>query len=229
MEHWFGTCNRGIWGQKKKKNLTCGWSFKLEPKSQLEGLGWITAGFVLMYCGHQIASLLLYCLWLLREQQVRMDGSKQTRRYWGIFQYVIGLEVEVQTTNPTRATQLEHTIISYQWIDRHWEKAFNGTRSGVMVGMLSCHEHTLEHCSFSLSQNGAQPVLLQLFIQDWVYKWHKYRLRHRKKNNVAGAFLFLDEPCLLVPSDTLRLVRYLTDSLSSHNSQVQIDCCYSMC
>lgn len=60
----------------KEKTLTCGCSFKLEPESQFGGLGWITTGFVLMCCGHQIASLLLHCFWLLRGQQVHTDVSE---------------------------------------------------------------------------------------------------------------------------------------------------------
>lgn len=105
VEDFLCTYTRGIQG---RKNPTCGWSFKLEPECQLKGLGWITTGFVLMCCGHQIASLLLYCFWLLGGQQVHMDGSKQTCPSRGILrlQYLIGLEEEVLTTNPARATQL---------------------------------------------------------------------------------------------------------------------------
>lgn len=51
------TYNRGIQGEKHP--FACGRSFKWEPKTQLEGSGWITTSFVLMCCGHQIASLSL--------------------------------------------------------------------------------------------------------------------------------------------------------------------------
>lgn len=139
---------------RKKNSLTCGWSFKLEPESQLNGLGWITTGFVLMCCGHQIASLLLYCFWLVRGQQVHMDGWKQTHPSWGIprLQCLIGLEEEVLNTNPTRATQLgTYNYVtpmdrqglgeSFLW---HEVKSYGGN------ALLS--RPLLEPSSFSLSQ-----------------------------------------------------------------------------
>lgn len=158
---------------KGKKCLTCGWAFKLEPESQLKGLGWITTGFVSMCCGHQIASLLLYCFWLLGGQQVHMDGSKQTRPCCGILrlQYLIGHKEEVLTTNPTRATQPR----TY-----NYKKAFHGMRSRAMVGMLLM-SRTLFFFFFSVNE---APIHTKK-------QWHKYRRRHQKKNNVVDSFSYL--------------------------------------
>lgn len=108
VEDFFCAYNRGIQGEKQP--LTCGWSFKWEPKRQLEGSGWITTSFVLMCCGHQIASrgaAAATAFGLLRGHSVHMDGSKQTHPCWGILrlQCLVGLE-EALTTNLTRATQL---------------------------------------------------------------------------------------------------------------------------
>lgn len=73
----------------------------------------------------------------------RAQNKHATTEGFFVFGYLIGLEV--LTTNPTRATQLEHTIISYQWIQTgSGRNPFCGTRSRrVMVGMLSCHENCL--------------------------------------------------------------------------------------
>ena len=70
----------------------------------------------------------------------------------GILQYLIGMEEEVLTTNPTRATLLEHRIISYQWIDSHWERALYGVRSTSNGGNAPMSRKQLEPCSFSLSK-----------------------------------------------------------------------------
>lgn len=113
---------RGIQEEEKEKPHACGWSFKLEPESQLKGLGWITTGYVLMCCGHHIASLVR----LPRGQQVRTEARKTNTPLpegscvlgvWSDSEKKCKLQIHHQPHSR------EHTIMSFHRIDRHWESA----------------------------------------------------------------------------------------------------------
>lgn len=137
-----------------------------------------------------------------------------------VVRYLIVLEEEVLTTNPARATQREHTIISYQWIEQQWEKAFCGTRTRVMVGMFSCHEHCFGTASLPcLACNCSSTIELRNSINI------DFRHQRGEKINVDDAFVAMGWT-LHLPSGTLSLVRSLAHSLSSQNSQVRRNCCY---
>ena len=174
VEDSLGAWDRGIQGRGKRNPVSCGGSFKSEPKSQLEGLGWITTGFVLMSCGHQIASLLLCRFWLLRGQQVHAEDSQQ-RDSWSLVPDRTWRSAKYKSNKSHMTGTCNYiAVMDRQAVGERslWHEVQSSGGNAHMSRTL------LEPCCFSFCV-GEWSTALHCCICSSIWESIRYTLRHR--------------------------------------------------